>query len=475
MNLLCCADTNGASQRPIAAAYPAAALRILLSHQTLADSDRVSLLPQRTLFVSQLARKHPVPFFQFLDSCARSADQLQTSVSDIPHLAQLAANGSGSIGVTGLAGLLSSPAATAALGSALCSILKLTAVYTERDTGAEAEAATAEVEEQLQLIMGLLRASVGSVSSTSLFPALQMLPLLQQLSGVLTAAVQHAMQTQSTSAAAAAAQPAASGSSSSSSRGEQARASSIFLMVLLCQRLLALHDAAAGTPGMPSAGIRRDKAETPMEVAPVLDNMVCNFMANVLAVFTPLPVLEMCFWTVDAAAVDADGAETAQTAADITLSLRLGSSSSSSWPVRWQHLLRLHESRKLIGAVAAFGEKWRASTIMSFLGHGDDALAKAFADCQADHVSSEQRMRLLQMYQDAMAFCHTLAAVAPLPVVCNNPQCTALHRVSEAAAARYVCAGCGCRYCSAACQAAGWRSHKKACKRMAACRMRVQG
>jgi hypothetical protein len=35
--------------------------------------------------------------------------------------------------------------------------------------------------------------------------------------------------------------------------------------------------------------------------------------------------------------------------------------------------------------------------------------------------------------------------------------------VSEAAAAHYVCAGCGCRYCGAACQAAGWRSRKKAC------------
>jgi hypothetical protein len=64
------------------------------------------------------------------------------------------------------------------------------------------------------------------------------------------------------------------------------------------------------------------------------------------------------------------------------------------------------------------------------------------------------------VYQDALRLCRTVTAVAPLPVVCNNPGCGELGGVSEAAAARYVCAGCGCRYCSAACQAAGWRGHK---------------
>jgi hypothetical protein len=74
-----------------------------------------------------------------------------------------------------------------------------------------------------------------------------------------------------------------------------------------------------------------------------------------------------------------------------------------------------------------------------------------------------------------LAVCRTLVALAPLPVVCNNPGCGELSGVSEAAAARYVCAGCGCRYCSAACQAAGWRGHKKACRRMAAYGVRVDG
>jgi hypothetical protein len=90
-------------------------------------------------------------------------------------------------------------------------------------------------------------------------------------------------------------------------------------------------------------------------------------------------------------------------------------------------------------------------------------------------VSSQQLIKMRQLYHDSMAVCRTLVAVAPLPVVCNNPGCSDLIGVSEAAAVRYVCAGCGCRYCSAACQAAGWRSHKKACRRMAACGMRVDG
>jgi hypothetical protein len=90
-------------------------------------------------------------------------------------------------------------------------------------------------------------------------------------------------------------------------------------------------------------------------------------------------------------------------------------------------------------------------------------------------ASSGQLQQMLQLYLDSLGFCRTLTAVVPLPVVCNNPGCAELRGVSEAAAARYVCAGCGCRYCSAACQAAGWRSHKKVCRRMAACVMRVEG
>jgi hypothetical protein len=73
-----------------------------------------------------------------------------------------------------------------------------------------------------------------------------------------------------------------------------------------------------------------------------------------------------------------------------------------------------------------------------------------------------------QLYADALELCRAVVAAAPLPVVCNNPSCERLEGISEAAAAGKLCAGCRCRYCSAACQAADWRRHKRACKRMSA-------
>jgi hypothetical protein len=173
-----------------------------------------------------------------------------------------------------------------------------------------------------------------------------------------------------------------------------------------------------------------------------------------------------------------------------------GSSNSSSTYVRWQYLLRLHESRKLSAAADVFSAKWSQDVVQSVLdrykeqeGAGDAAIAALTVE-ELDAlerrggleglratiaVSNEELLQRQQLYQDVLGYCRTLTAVAPLPVVCNNPGCCELSRVSEAAAAHYVCAGCGCRYCSAACQAAGWRSHKKACRRMAACGMRVDG
>jgi hypothetical protein len=73
-----------------------------------------------------------------------------------------------------------------------------------------------------------------------------------------------------------------------------------------------------------------------------------------------------------------------------------------------------------------------------------------------------------RLYSDALVLCKALVAALPLPLVCNNPGCETLGGVSEVASARKVCAGCRCRYCSAACQAADWKRHKKACRRMAA-------
>jgi hypothetical protein len=163
--------------------------------------------------------------------------------------------------------------------------------------------------------------------------------------------------------------------------------------------------------------------------------------------------------------------------------------------VRWQYLLRLHESHKLAAAAAAFSARWSPGEVqLVVLSYQEqrDAEDAAFAaatrqvlqvlDKRGERgiprptlISNRELLQGQQLYRDALVFCRTLVAVAPLPVVCNHPGCVELSGVSEAAAAHYVCDRCGCRYCSAAWQAAGWRSHKKACRRMAACGMRVDG
>jgi hypothetical protein len=149
--------------------------------------------------------------------------------------------------------------------------------------------------------------------------------------------------------------------------------------------------------------------------------------------------------------------------------------------VRWQYLLRLLESRKLTRALAAYPADWKPKAADAALGgSGQEGATGASSSAaaqqqQAPDDTSGKQDPLQQMYADTLAVCRALTAVAPLPVVCNNPRCSVLSDVSEAAAARFVCAGCGCRYCSAACQAASWRGHKKACRRMAACQMKVEG
>jgi lipoate synthase len=73
-----------------------------------------------------------------------------------------------------------------------------------------------------------------------------------------------------------------------------------------------------------------------------------------------------------------------------------------------------------------------------------------------------------QLYEDALQLCRVLVAAAPLPLVCNNPSCENLARASETAVATKLCVGCRCRYCSAACQTADWRRHRRGCKAMTA-------
>jgi hypothetical protein len=129
---------------------------------------------------------------------------------------------------------------------------------------------------------------------------------------------------------------------------------------------------------------------------------------------------------------------------------------------KWSHLLQLQQySPEWAAAVANFSIKWpswwleeAADTFSLFL-----------------QGTAVMMPRVQQQFDDAVELCRTLVAIAPLPVVCNNPSCENVGGVSEAAAACKACAICKCRYCSVECQRADWKRHKPACKRMAAAGM----
>uniref|UniRef100_A0A383VIH9 MYND-type domain-containing protein n=1 Tax=Tetradesmus obliquus TaxID=3088 RepID=A0A383VIH9_TETOB len=129
-----------------------------------------------------------------------------------------------------------------------------------------------------------------------------------------------------------------------------------------------------------------------------------------------------------------------------------GSGSSSGQPVKRGHLLQLHLNPRWAAAEAAY--RAVAQNLGQQLGEDGEAIFTIA------HVE--------QQFAAALELCRALAAAAPVPVVCNKPCCENLAGVSEVAAANKRCVGCRCRYCSAACQAADWRRHKHACRRMAA-------
>jgi hypothetical protein len=137
-----------------------------------------------------------------------------------------------------------------------------------------------------------------------------------------------------------------------------------------------------------------------------------------------------------------------------------GSSSSATQQVSWSCLLRMQQaSPRWAAAVAAFDAKWP----------GWRSVARKVVDQGVPRpISSEVMQQLQQQYTDTLELCRVLVAAAPLPLLCNNPGCDSLARVSEAAAASKRCAGCHCHYCSVECQRADWKRHKHACKSMAA-------
>jgi hypothetical protein len=385
------------------------------------------------------------------------------------QLLELLTHGCAKVGTKGLAELLSNPAATAALASALGSALKLCMLITKQELGVEVTDSTEQAT----------AASRHDMPGNLTWP-FQVAALLQRLSGALLQALRD-----SGAAAVSADQLASStareggsiggsscsgsssggsnssGSSSSSSSGDQVRASAVLLCVLLCRGIVSQHEAAVCLP-----------PDVPSEAQEGLVGYTLEkqYMQNALDMFVDVcSTLLLSLPDLAAAQAAAPGPPAAAAAAGSWLGQERSSKS-----VRWQYLLRLHESRKLATAAAAFRNQWKPAMVVELL--EDDHNLPAAAGADATGCSGQEQLhQLRQLYQNALAFCRVLTAVAPLPVVCNNLKCSDICTLKGAAAARYMCAGCGCRYCSAACQAASWRGHKKACRRMAACGMRVEG
>ncbi|KAF6254936.1 hypothetical protein COO60DRAFT_273590 [Scenedesmus sp. NREL 46B-D3] len=168
-------------------------------------------------------------------------------------------------------------------------------------------------------------------------------------------------------------------------------------------------------------------------------------------------------------------------------------SSSSGRCGKWSYLVDLVGSSTSLSTWQAFESKWpdlpqaiiaaggasnvaaqtttavvattTTTTTSSSSSSSSTDLSRVVSSSGLQHV---EQVDVDQLHTDALELCRALVAAVPLPVVCNNPNCESLEGASEAAAASKMCAGCHCRYCSAACQAADWRRHRRACKGMVA-------
>jgi hypothetical protein len=275
-----------------------------------------------------------------------------------------------------------------------------------------------------------------------------------------------------------------SSSSSSCCSSSQAAASAALLVVVLARNLLQLADAmeAAGPQvylrsllGRPAFNIRwlrRLRAERSGPVYAVKRCGPCGseqqhtaevqwqaWQLCVLEVMQPLLAAMRSLGMAPSPVVAAGSAAAAASASASSSSSAAASadSSSSSHHTKWGHLLCLQQS----------SQQWAAAVAAYDASHPYPEAAVEGA-LPSSAAAAEQ---LAQQYAEALALCRTLAAAAPVTVVCNNPSCSNLAGVSEAASACKACAGCRCRYCSVDCQRADWKRHKRACRLLVAAGM----
>jgi hypothetical protein len=145
--------------------------------------------------------------------------------------------------------------------------------------------------------------------------------------------------------------------------------------------------------------------------------------------------------------------------------------------IKWAYLQHLQQHSSWLEAAAAFNTNWPNVTVdIDRLEYEDCTPTSSSSSGGTGNVeagstgmhSSHQPVNIDKLHADALQLCRALVAAAPLPLVCNNLSCNNFVGSSETQAAAKVCAGCRCRYCSAACQAADWRQHRTACKSMVA-------
>jgi hypothetical protein len=411
-----------------------------------------------------LAAAHPATYARFIESCLRCP--LLTAVD------MVAASGHLACVVTAVAGspaALSNTAAVAGLASALTSLVKRAVQFTKAAVLSKGQ--QLEQDDEISIAAAKFPAALPHIVED----------VLQRLAVGLTTAVS---------------------SSSSSSDKRQVAASAALLAVVVARSIVQLADAmdAAG-PQLLLDSLTAAPAFA-MGWASAYGGLICTQMQFVgaehptcvqaqqhwqMKVFDTITSLcsslravgllqqQQPLATAAAAAAGVDAAEHAGTASagvatsSSSVSAAAGpadsaaaesSSSRSSEPqIKWSYLLRLQQDSK----------KWRAAAAAWAASSRDMAvpLLCVFAAAMQGSSSSAAE-RIERSCKDSLQLARTLTAVAPLPVVCNNPSCENLGGVSEAAAASKACAGCKCRYCSAACQKADWLRHKRACRRMAA-------